>query len=66
MKVAIPTKAYLGLEDTISEVFGKAKTFTIVELENNKIKNVKVIDNPAKSYNYGSGPIAVKHLQILR
>jgi len=24
LKIAVPTKAYAGLEDTVSEVFGKA------------------------------------------
>jgi len=62
LKIAVPTKAYAGLDDTVSEVFGKAKTFTIVEVEDSHVKNVRVIDNPAASYNYGSGPVAVKTL----
>ena len=28
IRVADPTKGHAGLEDTVSEVFGKAKTFT--------------------------------------
>jgi len=66
LKIAVPTKAYAGLEDTVSEVFGKAKTFTIVEVENDHVKNVRVIDNPAASYDYGSGPVAVKTLADLK
>ena len=62
LKVAVPTKAYAGLEDTVSEVFGKTKTFTIVEVENGQIRDTRVIDNPAASYDYGSGPVAVKTL----
>ena len=62
VKIAVPTKAYAGLEDTVSEIFGKAKTFTIVEVENGQIRNVHVVDNPAASYDYGSGPVAVKTL----
>jgi predicted Fe-Mo cluster-binding NifX family protein len=54
LKIAVPTKAYEGLEDAVSEVFGRAKTFTIVEVENGQIINVQVIDNPAASYDYGS------------
>ncbi len=60
--VAVPTKAHAGLDDAVSEIFGKAKTFTIVDVEDDKVKNVQVIDNPASSYKYGSGPIAVKTL----
>jgi len=66
LKIAVPTKANKGLEDTVSEVFGKAKTFTIVEVEDGEIRNVQVIDNPAASYEYGSGPIAVKMLSDLK
>jgi len=66
LKIAVPTKAYAGLEDTVSEVFGKAKTFTIVEVENGQVKKVRVIDNPAATYDYGSGPVAVKTLADLK
>ena len=62
LRVAIPTKDRKGLDDSISEVFGKAKTFTIIDIENNDIKNILIIDNPASSYEYGSGPIVVKTL----
>jgi predicted Fe-Mo cluster-binding NifX family protein len=65
LKIAVPTKAYAGLEDVVSEVFGKTKTFTILEVENGQIRNVHVIDNPAASYDYGSGPVAVKTLADL-
>jgi predicted Fe-Mo cluster-binding NifX family protein len=66
LKIAVPTKADKGLEDAVSEVFGKAKTFTIVEVESGQIINVQVIDNPAASYKYGSGPIVVKTLADLK
>jgi predicted Fe-Mo cluster-binding NifX family protein len=66
LKVAVPTKAYAGLEDTVSEVFGKAKTFTIVDVENGQVRKVHVIDNPAASYDYGAGPVAAKTLADLR
>ncbi len=66
LKIAVPTKAYAGLDDSVSEVFGKAKTFTIVDTENGQVKNVRVIDNPAASYDYGSGPVAVKTLADLK
>ncbi|MEM3458392.1 MAG: NifB/NifX family molybdenum-iron cluster-binding protein [Candidatus Bathyarchaeia archaeon] len=65
-KIAVPTKSYDGLEDVVSEVFGKAKTFTIVEVENGQIRNVQVIDNPGATYEYGSGPVAVKTLADLK
>lgn len=66
LRIAVPTKTHEGLKDVVSEVFGKAKTFTIVSVENGEVKNVQVIDNPATSYEYGAGPIAVKTLADLK
>ena len=66
MRIAVPTKSHDGLEDVVSEVFGKAKTFTIVDAEDDEVKNVQVVDNPASSYDYGSGPVAVKTLADLK
>lgn len=66
MRIAVPTKSHDGLGDVVSEVFGKAKTFTIVDAEDGEVKNVQVVDNPASSYEYGSGPVAVKTLADLK
>jgi len=44
MKIAISTTSG-GLEDKISEVFGRAESFTIVEVEDGEIKNVEVVKN---------------------
>jgi predicted Fe-Mo cluster-binding NifX family protein len=66
LRIAVPTKTQAGLEDVVSEVFGKAKTFTIVDIEDGEVKNVQVVDNPAASYEYGSGPVAVKTLADLK
>jgi len=66
LRIAVPTKTHAGLEDVVSEVFGKAKTFTIVDVEDGEVKNVQVVDNPAASYEYGSGPVAVKTLADLK
>jgi predicted Fe-Mo cluster-binding NifX family protein len=65
VKIAVPTKTHAGLEDTVSEVFGKAETFTIVEMENGKIICTHIVDNPGAKYKYGSGPIAAKTLADL-
>jgi predicted Fe-Mo cluster-binding NifX family protein len=66
LRLAVSTKTHKGLEDVVSEVFGKAKTFTLVEVEDGEVKDVRVIDNPAASYEYGSGPVAVKTLADLK
>ena len=62
LRIAIPTKGQGGLEDLVSDVFGRANTFTIVDVEEGAIKNVKVLENPAVSYQHGAGPIVVKML----
>lgn len=61
-RIAIATKRRGGLEDVVSEVFGRASTFTIVDVDNGDIKSVKVLQNPAVSYKFGAGPIVVKML----
>lgn len=62
LRIAIPTKGQGGLKDVVSDVFGRANTFTIVDVEEGAIKNVKVLENPAVSYQHGAGPIVVKML----
>ena len=62
LRIAVPTEKRLGLDDIVSEVFGQAKTFTIVEVEDAEVRKVEVIDNPASSYPHGAGPVAVKTL----
>ena len=61
-KIAIPTKRDKGMEDVVSEVFGRAKAFTIIDIEGKTVEKVKVIQNPAESYPHGAGPIVVKTL----
>ena len=65
-RVAIATKGRKGLKDNVSEVFGRANTFTIVEVEDDEIKDVEIIGNPAAAYKYGAGPIVVKELMDLK
>jgi len=62
LKIAIPTKGKGGLEDFVSDVFGRAANYTVIDVKDNKIGNVKVLENPAISYEHGAGPIVVKML----
>jgi predicted Fe-Mo cluster-binding NifX family protein len=61
-KIAIPTKGDEGIKDTVSDVFGRAKAFTIIDIKGKKVEKVKVIQSPAESYKHGAGPIVVKTL----
>lgn len=66
LKIAVVTEGHEGLNDAVSHVFGKTKTFTVVNIEDGKITDVKIIDNPAAPYNQGSGPIAARTLAELK
>ena len=61
-RIAVATKGREGLKDVVSEVFGRANAFTIIDAEEGEIKGVKILENPAVSYKYGAGPIVVKML----
>lgn len=61
-RIAVATNGKDGVEDVVSNVFGRARTFTIVDAENEKIISVSVLENPAIAYAHGAGPIAIKML----
>jgi predicted Fe-Mo cluster-binding NifX family protein len=62
LRIAVATNEKNGLEDVVSNVFGRARTFTIVDAEDEKITGVTILENSAVSYHHGAGPIAVKML----
>jgi len=62
IKIAVATIDYKELDDAVSSEFGSSKTFTIIEIEEGKVKSVKVIENPAATLKHGKGPVAAKHL----
>lgn len=66
IRIAITTTGYEGLDDSVSNIFGKTKTFTLANVEDGKVQNVRIIDNPAADYEHGSGPIAAKTLAELK
>jgi len=62
LKIAVATNEKNGLGDVVSNVFGRAKTFTIVDAKDENITDVRILENSAVSYHHGAGPIAVKML----
>jgi predicted Fe-Mo cluster-binding NifX family protein len=62
LRIAVATNEKDGLEDVVSNVFGRARTFTILDAEDEKITGVTILENSAVSYHHGAGPIAVKML----
>ena len=61
-RIAVATTGKKALGDEVSSVFGRANTFTIVDIEDGEVQGVKVLENPAKSYEHGVGPLVVKEL----
>ncbi|MBN1784445.1 MAG: NifB/NifX family molybdenum-iron cluster-binding protein [Candidatus Bathyarchaeota archaeon] len=62
LKIAVATNGTKGLDDAVSDVFGRANTFTILDAKDKKISGVTILENSAVSYHHGAGPIAVKML----
>lgn len=62
LRIAVATTAHGRLQDKVSEVFGRSNTFTIIDVEGNEIRDTEVLENPALSYEHGTGPIVVKML----
>lgn len=62
LRIAVATNGKNGLGDVVSNVFGRARTFTIVDAEDEKITGVSILENSVVSYHHGAGPIAVKML----
>ncbi len=54
MKIVVATTAG-GLDDTVSPVFGRCPTFTVVDVEGKKIKNSSVIQNQYAGATGGAG-----------
>lgn len=54
MLVAVPTSGG-GLDDEVHESLVRAPTFTLVEVEDGAIKDVKIVENPYRREPYGAG-----------
>ena len=51
-----------GIDDVVTEVFGRAPTFTLVEIEEGKIVSVDVVYNKGLKQTRGAGIAAVQFL----
>ena len=63
IKLAIPTRETGGMDDVVSDVFGRTKTFTILDIKGKKVELVEIFRNPAATYKHGTGPITMKTLK---
>jgi len=63
MKIAVPSKGEKGLRDRVADTFSRAPTFTIVTIQDDKIRDVKVVKNKAAEMSQGAGPVAARTLK---
>ena len=55
LKVAFSTNGHAGLDDVIADRFARCPTFTIVDVEDGRVLNVEVRDNPFIAHPHGAG-----------
>ena len=55
VKIAVPSMGNGGLSDGVSPRFGRCATFTLVELQDNKVQVVTVVKNDAVNATGGAG-----------
>ncbi len=55
MKICVASSGSGGLEDTVSQQFGRCPTFTVVEVDGGNITRVYVIPNPGANAASGAG-----------
>ena len=63
LRIAIPTQGFDGIKDTVSDVFSRSKTLTIVDIIEDKPEIVEILENKASDLRHGAGPIVAKTLK---
>ena len=63
LRLALPTMGSRGMRDVVSDVFSRAATFTIIDVEAGEVKHVMVEVNTASDLKQGAGPIVAKNLK---
>ncbi len=62
MRVAVASEGLSGLNDTVSQVFGRSPTFTIIDIENSKVRKVRAERNISADATHGAGPLSCTRL----
>jgi len=63
MRLAVPTKGSRGMRDVVSDVFARAATFTIIDVVDGKVEEVRVEENAASGLEQGAGPVVARTLK---
>jgi len=64
MRIAIPSETDSGLESFVSEHFGRSPYYVLIDIEENKIANVKVVENPFEEHAPGLVPKFLKEMNV--
>ena len=62
MKVVVATSGKGGIDDSVSPVFGRCRTFTILTVENNRPVTYEIMDNPSMNISGGAGIQAARQV----
>ena len=63
MRIAVPSTGKRKLSNKIADIFSRTQQFTIVTIEDNKIKASEVVSNPGSTPERGAGPLAARTLK---
>jgi predicted Fe-Mo cluster-binding NifX family protein len=63
LRLAIPSIGIKGMREVVSPVFAKAPVFTVIDIVEGEVKELRKEKNPASDLKQGSGPIAAKNLK---
>jgi len=64
-QIAVASQGLNGLDDVVSQVFGRSPTFTIVDVEDGEVKEIKAEKNPSADASHGAGPLTCTRLSKL-
>jgi predicted Fe-Mo cluster-binding NifX family protein len=62
IRVAVASEGLNGLNDTVPQVFGRSPAFTIIDIENSKVRKVRAERNQSADAAHGAGPLSCTRL----
>ena len=65
VKIAVASKESGGLDDTVASTYGKCEVFTVIDVENGSVVDVKIQPNVYASRSVGVGPLVSEMLHRL-
>ncbi|MEM2922576.1 MAG: NifB/NifX family molybdenum-iron cluster-binding protein [Candidatus Bathyarchaeia archaeon] len=65
MRIVVASQGLKGLEDVVSQVFGRSPTFTFIDVEDGRVKKCKAEKNSLAGAPHGAGPLTCARLSKL-